>query len=238
MSAVNIVHLYPKEMNIYGDNGNILVLQNRLRWRNIDVTLHKVGVGDPLPKQTHLIMGGGGQDKGQSIIADDLQIKAKQLHALAQSGVPMLMICGMYQMFGHYFKTAEGQKIPGIGVLDVHTIAGQGRLIGNITEQTSDWGDLVGYENHSGLTYIGDKAKPLGTTALGQGNNGKDCTEGAVQYSVYGTYLHGPMLAKSPLFADYLLSKALEAAGLSTNLAFLDDSLEITAAKTAQTRPR
>lgn len=238
MKTIHIVHLYPKEMNIYGDNGNILVLQNRLRWRGIGVAVHHVGVGETFPAQTHLIIGGGGQDKGQSIIANDLQSKANQLHKLAQSGVPMLMICGMYQMFGHYFKTSDGQNIPGIGVLDVYTIAGQGRLIGNIAEQTSDWGELVGYENHSGLTYIGDGAKPLGTTKLGQGNNGKDGTEGAAQYNVYGTYLHGPMLAKSPVFADYLLSQALYAAGLNISLSGIDDSLETAAAKTAQARPR
>ena len=238
MSTIHIVHLYPKEMNIYGDNGNLLVLKKRLEWRNIDVVVHRVGVGDSMPPKTHLVLGGGGQDKGQSVISDDLRQKASELQSLADAGVPMLMICGMYQMFGHYFKTAEGEKIAGISILDEYTEAGKGRLIGNIKEKTIKWGTLVGYENHSGLTHLGSSASPLGSTEKQQGNNGADRTEGAVQNNVFGSYLHGPMLAKSPQFADYLLSLALVSAGLTDKLEYLDDSLETMAAKVASSRPR
>lgn len=238
MSTVHIVHLYPKEMNIYGDNGNLLVLKKRLEWRNIGVAIHRVGVGDDLPVKTHLVLGGGGQDKGQSVISDDLRQKAPKLQNLADAGVPMLMICGMYQMFGHYFKTSEGEKILGISILDEYTVAGKGRLIGNIKAETQLWGTLVGYENHSGLTHLGSSASPIGTTEKQQGNNGMDKTEGAVQNNVFGSYLHGPMLAKSPLFADYLLSMALKSAGITDELKPLDDTLENKAAGVASSRPR
>jgi CobQ-like glutamine amidotransferase family enzyme len=184
------------------------------------------------------VLGGGGQDKGQSLISDDLRLKASGLQEFANAGVPMLMICGMYQMFGHYFKTSEGKKIPGVGILDVYTEAGPGRLIGNISVQTEKWGSLIGYENHSGLTTLGDKASALGSTQKQQGNNGNDYTEGAVQNNVFGSYLHGPMLAKSPQFADYLLSLALESAGMSEALTQLDEHLEVVAAGVAKTRPR
>ena len=238
MNTVHIVHLYPKEMNIYGDNGNILVLKKRLEWRGFSVSIHKVGVGDALPDTVHLVLGGGGQDQGQSIIATDLQDKAGRLHELAKTGVPMLMICGMYQMFGHYFKTATGEKIPGIGIIDIHTVAGSGRLIGNVVEKTEQWGELVGYENHSGLTDLGVHASNLGLVPKLQGNNGLDTTEGAIQNNVFGSYLHGPMLAKSPVFADYLLAQALQKAGINTDLAPLDDALEFRSARVAKSRQR
>ena len=238
MNAVHIVHLYPQEMNIYGDNGNLLVLKKRLEWRGVRAVIHKVGVGDEIPDKVHIILGGGGQDKGQSLIAGDLARKAPRLKELANAGVPMLMICGMYQMFGHYFKTADGVNIPGIGLIDAYTEAGKGRLIGNISETTKQWGTLVGYENHSGRTYLGATAQSIGVTKKRQGNNGNDSQEGAVQNNVFGSYLHGPLLAKSPQFADYLIGLALVASGSEAILAELDDSLEYTASGVAQTRPR
>lgn len=237
MKPLNIVHIYPQEMNIYGDNGNILILCQRLKWRKIPVKVIDIGVGDNLPADTDLIIGGGGQDAGQSVIAEDLQTKSKDLFNFANKGVPMLMICGMYQMFGHYFKTQDGQKIPGIGIFDLCTVAGTGRLIGNIINQTL-WGDVVGYENHSGRTFLGNNVKSFGITKKGQGNNGKDKTEGAVWVNVFGSYLHGPLLAKSPNFADYLLNLALKNTDQNLSLSSLDDQLENLAAQTAKNRPR
>ena len=226
-------------MNIYGDNGNLLVLKKRLEWRGIPVHIHKVGIGDALPKEVHFVLGGGGQDKGQSDIATDLNKKAASLKLLAKKGVPMLMICGMYQMFGHYFQTFEGEKIPGIGILDVHTVASTGRLIGNIQVETdTTYGNLIGYENHSGRTFLGKEVRALGSTKKGQGNNGDDAQEGAVHYNVFGSYLHGPVLAKSPLFADYLLQLAMEQAGNSAALSPLDDKITDQAIRVAVTRPR
>lgn len=238
MQTVHIVQLYPKEMNIYGDNGNILVLKKRLEWRHVPVVIHHVGVGDTFPSKVHLIIGGGGQDKGQSVIADDLEHKASQLRQYADNGVPMLMICGMYQMFGHYFKTSEGNKIPGIGILDVHTIAEPGRIIGNIKAKNEQFGELIGYENHSGRTYLGATAKPFGNTKQSWGNNGKDGSEGAVYNNVIGSYLHGPLLAKSPQFTDYLLEIANQLAGNRDELVALNNDDEYAAAEVAKSRPR
>jgi CobQ-like glutamine amidotransferase family enzyme len=238
IKQINIVHLYPKEMNIYGDNGNILVLQKRLQWRNIDHKVHMVGVGDKFPPNVDIVIGGGGQDAGQSTIADDLQDKSETLEYLAyDKKVPMLMICGMYQMFGHYFKTLSGQKIPGIGILDIYTEASDTRIIGNIVCK-SNCGNLLGYENHSGKTYLQKDTKPLGTTNIGFGNNGDDGTEGAVMNNVFGSYLHGPILAKSPAFADLLLTKAINQSGQSVVFDTLDDNLELNASTSAQSRPR
>lgn len=234
---INIVHLYPKEMNIYGDNGNILVLKKRLEWRNIAVNIVNCGVGDSIPGDVSIIIGGGGQDAGQSLVAKDLQKKAMTIKSMAKNGVPMLMICGMYQMFGHYFLTHDHNKIPGISVLDIYTVAEKGRLIGNVASSTR-WGDIIGYENHSGRTYIEGKAEPFGDTKIGQGNNGKDKTEGAVFNNVFGTYMHGPILAKSPVFADYLLKLALESNNQNNELLDIDDNLEILAANVAKQRPR
>lgn len=237
MKTINIVQLYPKEMNIYGDNGNVLVLKKRLEWRGMPVKVHHIGVGDSLPSDTHIILGGGGQDKGQSLIADDLKHKAKHLHRLADENVPMLMICGMYQMFGHYFKTHTGEKIPGIGVLDMYTVAGEGRLIGNIATKTK-YGELVGYENHSGLTYLNTRASALGLAKKQQGNNGEDETEGSQYNNVIGSYLHGPVLAKAPRFADFLIEQALMIAGVQYKVEPLEDTLEDLAAQIAIRRPR
>jgi CobQ-like glutamine amidotransferase family enzyme len=237
MTTVRIVHLYASEMNIYGDNGNVQVLRRRLEWRGMPVEVTRVGVGDPLPSDTHLLVGGGGQDAGQAVITDDLAGKGPDLRAAADAGVPMLLICGMYQMAGHYFAPFDAPRLPGVGLLDLHTEAGPTRLIGNLTVE-SDLGLLVGYENHSGLTYLGAGARPLGTTALGQGNNGTDGTEGARRDNVVGTYLHGPVLAKAPALADHLLGAALQAAGVSRQLEPLDDTLARQAAEVARSRPR
>ena len=235
--SVHIVHLYASEMNIYGDNGNVAVLRRRLEWRGIDVAVSRLGVGDQVPSDTHLLVGGGGQDAGQAVITDDLASKGPDLRAAADAGVPMLLICGMYQMAGHYFAPFDAPRLAGVGLLDLHTEAGPTRLIGNIAVD-SDLGPLVGYENHSGLTYLGADARPLGTTAVGQGNNGTDGTEGARRDNVIGTYLHGPVLAKAPSMADHLLSEALAASGMSRDLEPLDDSLAEQAARVARSRPR
>jgi CobQ-like glutamine amidotransferase family enzyme len=225
-------------MNIYGDNGNVLVLQKRLQWRGYKVKITKVGIGDKIPSDSHIIIGGGGQDAGQSLIAGDLKNKSTVLKSMANSGVPMLMICGMYQMFGKYFLTNASEQIDGIGVLDLYTLGGNKRIIGNILTST-EFGELIGYENHSGCTYLEGETKPLGATKPKQGNNGKDKTEGAVYNNVFGTYLHGPVLAKAPEFADFLVTKSLETAGLNNSkLLKLDDEYIYMAQKSARTRPR
>lgn len=238
MTELVLVHLYPREMNIYGDTGNVIVLRRRLEWRGTGCRVVPINVGDPLPADADIVLGGGGQDAAQGEIGHDFVERAATLRAMADDGVVFLTICGTYQMLGHEFLTQDGVHIPGTGVLDVTTRGSQTRLIGNNYIDTERFGRLVGYENHSGMTELGPGVRPLGMTVPGRGNNGRDRTEGAVRDNVFGTYLHGPVLAKSPRFADELLRRALARRGLDVGLAPLDDSLPEQAAAVAVARPR
>lgn len=229
---IKIVHLYPREMNIYGDTGNRLILEKRLAWRGIPYETKLVGVGDDIPKDASIIIGGGGQDAGQQLIEKDLITKTKVLQRMAEEGVVMLMICGMYQLFGRAFITNTGATIKGAGILPVFTQAGDARLIGNIVVDTP-FGELVGYENHSGQTYLEDECLPIGKVRKGFGNNSEDRTEGARIHNVFGSYMHGPLLSKNPDFADELLKLALGV----TSLKQLDDKLENSAHESAKKRP-
>ena len=238
MTALTLVHLYPREMNIYGDTGNVVVLRRRLEWRHLPVEVVPVSVGDPLPNDADILLGGGGQDAAQGEIGANFAARAAQLRAMADDGVVMLAICGSYQMLGHEFITHDGIRIAGTGVLDVVTRGQAERLIGNNYVDTPDAGRLVGYENHSGLTELGAGVRPLGRTQSGRGNNGRDATEGAVRDNIIGTYLHGPVLAKSARFADDLIRRALARRGEPTELEPLDDTLADHAAQVAVGRPR
>ncbi len=229
---IKIVHLYPHEMNIYGDTGNRVVLEKRLAWRGIPYETVLVGIGDNIPKDCNIIIGGGGQDAGQQLVEKDLASKAVMLQQLAEDGVVMLMICGMYQLLGQAFITSSGVTIKGAGVLPVFTQAGDVRLIGNTVVDTP-YGELVGYENHSGRTYLEDGCIPIGKVKKGAGNNSEDKTEGARILNVFGSYLHGPILSKNPDFADELLKLAMGV----TSLKALDDRLENQAHLLAKKRP-
>jgi CobQ-like glutamine amidotransferase family enzyme len=224
-------------MNIYGDTGNRLVLEKRAQWRGIDIQVKLVGVGEHIPDETDIILGGGGQDAGQGLIQDDLQEKSAQLHKLAKDGVVMLMICGMYQLFGRSFTTHEGEIIQGIGLLPLETVGGDTRMIGNTVYDTP-YGEVVGYENHSGVTTLDDPSLAFGTVTRGDGNNGQDKTEGCRVDNVFGTYSHGPVLVKNPVFADELLRLALSRRYDDIQLLPLDDTLELAAHATALSRPR
>lgn len=236
--TLTLVHLYPREMNIYGDTGNVMVLRRRLQWRGLPVRIVPVNVGDALPADADILLGGGGQDAAQGDIGTDFVSRGAQLRAMADDGVVMLTICGSFQLLGHEFRTHEGVVIAGVGVLDVVTRGQRERLIGNNVVDTPDAGRLIGYENHSGLTELGPGVRPLGQTQPGRGNNGRDRTEGAVRDNVIGTYLHGPVLAKSPQFADDLLRRAYLRRGQDGALEPLDDSLAEQAARVAAGRPR
>lgn len=237
MTTLKIAHMYPREMNIYGDTGNVIVLQKRLEWRGLQSETVRVGMGEPLPSDVDIVLGGGGQDAAQGDIGEDFVARAAELRAMADDGVVMLTICGAFQLLGREFRTQTGRVIRGAGVLDVETQGSTTRLIGNHAVD-SEWGQLVGYENHSGLTTLGPGVRPLASTASGCGNNGQDGTEGAVHQNVFGTYLHGPLLAKSPRFADELLRRAFARRGDKAELEPLDDSLELQAAAAAAKRPR
>ena len=235
--TLTLVHLYPREMNIYGDTGNVLVLRRRLQWRGLEARVVPVAVGDDIPTDADVILGGGGQDAAQGDIGADFLTKGATLAAMADDGVVMLAICGTYQMLGHEFLTKDGVRIEGTGVLDVTTTGSDTRLIGNHLID-SEFGRLAGYENHSGLTDLGPGVVALGRTVAGRGNNGRDLTEGAVRGNVFGTYLHGPVLAKSARFADELLRRALVRQGSTGELEPLDDTLADAAAVVAAGRPR
>jgi len=207
--SITILQLYPRDMNIYGDWGNVLVLKRRLEWRGYRVELREYNVGDTFPEDVDIIIGGGGQDSGQAKIGDDLLTIGPKLKSLADNGTPMLVICGLYQQFGHFFKTKDGDIIKGIDILDVKTYGSDVRMIGNILTHSDEFGDIIGYENHSGQTTLGPHATLLARVVLGAGNNDQDAHEGARYQNVIGSYLHGSLLPKNPAIADFLIEAAV-----------------------------
>lgn len=235
---VRILQLYPRDMNIYGDWGNTLVLRQRLTWHGYDPQVLDYNPGDAFPTDVDLVVGGGGQDSGQGVIAQDLLDIAPRLHELAGADVPMLVVCGLYQLFGHHFDTVDGHRLEGIGLLDARTVGGSTRLIGNITTRNPEFGDIVGYENHSGKTYLGPGARPLATVVHGAGNNGEDGTEGARNGYVLGTYLHGSVLPKNPRVADFLLGRAVRNRYGEFEPGQVDDRYAEQARRVASSRPR
>jgi lipid II isoglutaminyl synthase (glutamine-hydrolysing) len=223
--AVTVVHLYPREMSIYGDLGNTRALLSRLRRHGYAPRLHDHHPGQPFPADAHLIVGGGGQDSGQARVEADLAVIAPELKARAADGVPMLMICGMYQLFGQAFVTVDGRVLPGLGILDVTTQGNRKRMIGPVV-MTTRYGDVVGYENHSGSTVLGAGQQPFGRVRVGFGNNAADATEGAVTHQVHGSYLHGPILPANPALADALIATAVQVAlGRAFEPGVIDDTL-------------
>lgn len=208
---IDVVSLYPRDMNIYGDSGNVLTIARRLALYGYEPRVHEINQGDPWPEHVDMILGGGGQDTGQKKIIDDLFMRADDLRRFADDGVPMLMICGMYQLFGDYFETIDGTRLDGIGIIGAHTIGQNVRMIGNLVEHSAQFGDIVGYENHSGQTFLDEGVTSLGHVDRdGTGNNGEDRTEGAHVRHVIGTYMHGSLLPKNPAIADYLIRCAVE----------------------------
>jgi len=225
-------------MNIYGDWGNVLVLKRRLEWHGYTVNLLEYNQGDKFPDNVDLVIGGGGQDSGQDNIQTDLLSISTKLHDLANDDVPMLMICGLYQLFGKFFKASDGHTIEGIGLLDIETHAGPERLIGNITTKSSEFGEIIGYENHSGLTFLGQGVQPLGHVIKGAGNNGQDDTEGARYRNVVASYLHGSLLPKNPHLADFLVEKAIIKKYGEFIPTVIDDRFADLAREAALKRPR
>lgn len=237
---LNILELYPKDMNIYGDSGNVLVLKKRAEKRNISVNILSYNIGDSFPKNVDIVVAGGGQDSGQEKVNKDLLKIKDKLKKLAENYTPMLLICGSYQLFGNYFRTNEGKVLKGIGILNTYTEATNERMVGNIITESVPFGEIIGYENHSGKTTLEGDTLPLGLVKLGAGNNGEDNTEGARYKNVIGTYLHGSLLPKNPKIADFLISEAMAKKYPDdfTKLKALDDSLADKARKVAITRPR
>lgn len=238
MTKLTILQLYPHELNVYGDNGNLLCLTKRLEWRDIDYRVVKHNIGDKLTAKPDIILGGGGQDSNQAKIAADFTSITPKLKKWVEAGVPTLLVCGAYQLFGEYFLTETGEHIPGAGILSLQTTASKQRSIGNVIINSPKFGRIVGYENHSGQTFLGDGLRPLGTVIKGDGNNQRDGQEGVFYHNLIGTYCHGPILPKNPRLADFLISQALKNQGENGRLWPLDDSLELQAAEQAANRPR
>lgn len=236
--VITILQLYPRDMNIYGDHGNVLVLKRRLEWYGYEPQIIEHNVGDTLPKHADIVIGGGGQDSGQVKIHADLLKIGPQLKSWADIGTPMLMVCGLYQLFGNFFKTLDGTMLEGIGILDVETRGTTERLIGNIVTNSQEFGDIIGYENHSGQTFLGKHAEPFATTIKGAGNNSRDGHEGARYKNVIGTYLHGSILPKNPVLADFLIRTAVENKHLEFSSNMIDDLFADLARDIARNRPR
>lgn len=210
MKTINITQLYPKDMNIYGDTGNVLTLQRRIEWRGFEANIRQINTDDKKLNLTDvdILIGGGGQDSGQINVENHLQRYKKEIKSASEDGMAMLMICGMYQLFGHEFITISGDHIRGISVLDLVTTASDTRMIGNVVINTS-LGEIVGFENHSGKTVLNNGQSYFGKVVKGSGNNGEDGYEGAELNNTFGTYMHGPLLPKNPVLADLLILRAL-----------------------------
>lgn len=225
---LHIGHLYPYTMSTYGDTGNIRCLEQRCKWRGIESTVHLLDIDTPISTPIDLYFFGGGQDAAQEQVGEDLrQNKASQILEDVKNGVPLLSVCGGYQLLGKAYLPFDAEAIPGIALFPVETHASHDRMIGNLIIESPllEGKTIVGFENHSGKTYLSG-GSALGKVQTGFGNNGTDKGEGCVVQNAIGCYLHGPVLPKNPHLADWLLMKALQRQDASFELLPLDDSLE------------
>lgn len=225
---IRIAHLYPDMLNLYGDRGNIIALTQRMEARGIQVKTDAITMGKSFNADDYdILFIGGGQDFEQHVLLDDLKRgKDTEIKRAVNNGAVMLAICGGYQMLGNYYKTYDGNMLEYIGAVDFYSVGQKDRLIGNYAFKTKEGIEVVGFENHSGKTYLGKGVDPLGTVIKGFGNNGEDKTEGVRFKNTFGTYSHGPVLPKNPQFADLLISKAIENRYGKAELKPLDDTLE------------
>jgi CobQ-like glutamine amidotransferase family enzyme len=212
--TIRICHLYPTLLSIAGDRGNLFAIQRRCEWRGLATTVEEAPVGaTPTFADFDLVLFHGGQDKEMDVAARDLETKAASLREAIEQDVVVLAVCAGYQLLGHYYRPFSGPELKGVGGLDITTVGGSNRFMNHIAIEcdfgATDKQTLVGFENHSGRTYLGPNAQPLGRVVAGSGNNGEDGFEGARYRHVYGTYLHGPLLPKNPWFTDHLIYHAL-----------------------------
>ncbi len=212
--AIRVVVLYPELMDVYADRGNLLAVQRRAAQLGIGVEVTPHNVGEPLPPDADLVLIGGGQDREQRYVEADLAEERELLRGWIDDGVAALAVCGGFQLFGHSYRTADGDVLRGVGIFDVETAApppGAKRCIGDVLaySESTGIGEVVGFENHSGRTRLGTSAVPFARVRNGWGNNGEDDTEGVVHREAVGTYLHGPLLPKNPKLLDRLIDAAL-----------------------------
>lgn len=230
--SLKLVHLYPLFLNIYGDIGNVVVLKKRCEWRGIDLQIEQININDKIEEGTDIYFMGGGQDRQQIEVSEELQKHKSILTAEYHNDAVFLGICGGYQLLGEYYQPHDAERLEGIGLLDVYTVAGSTRFIGNVTASVENLepDTIVGFENHSGLTFLRGDTKPMAQILVGNGNNGQDKTEGARSRNAFGTYLHGSFLPKNPHFADYLIKLALRKKyNDDIDLEPLDDTIELKA---------
>jgi len=226
---LNICHLYPDILNLYGDRGNVLCMRKRLNWRGIEANVEEVSIGQKLEASKYdLLFIGGGQDFEQEVLLPDLRgEKTQELISAIDDGLPVLAICGGYQMLGQYYKTWDGVQCDFTGALNLYTVGSKQRMIGNYMYTCDELGTtVVGFENHSGRTKLGSGLSPLGKVIVGYGNNGQDGTEGAHYKNVFGTYSHGPVLPKNPGLCDAILLAALRRKYGDAELTPLSDKSE------------
>ena len=231
---LKICHMYPDVLNLYGDRGNVLCMTRRLAWRGIDASVTKLPIG-----RRESLVGfdivfiGGGQDFEQQVLLDDLHRgKDKEIVAAIADGVTFLTICGGYQMMGSYYETYDHKRCDFIGAVDLYTVGSKQRMIGNYKFRCSEGAGgsvAVGFENHSGKTWLGKGVEPLGTVLAGFGNNGEAGTEGVHYKNLFGSYSHGPLLPKNPALCDLLLLTALRRKYGVDALDPLDDAAELAA---------
>jgi CobQ-like glutamine amidotransferase family enzyme len=243
---VNVVvgHLYPEYLNIYADRGNMAVLAGRCAARGIEFEVRPVSLGDALDPDAHdLLYIGGGQDREQSLIAPDVAGRASALEQALAGGAAILAVCGGYQLLGRFYRDRAGAELPGAGIFDLHTVAGERRMIGDVLlECELEPGErrpLAGFENHAGRTILAPSTEPLGRVVAGFGNDGESGYEGCRRGRALGTYLHGPLLPRNPWLADWILGQALaRRLGAPPSLEPLDDALETEAYEVAAGRAR
>ena len=236
MPRLLIGWLYGTKMNIYGDRGNVLALAQRARWRGIAPEVREIGLREPIPDDVDIFFFGGGQDQEQVAVSRDLRgEKGERLKAAVDDGAALLAVCGGYQLLGHEYRPHAADPLPGIGLFDLVSEAGPERFIGNVVVD-SQWGELVGFENHSGLTFLGERATPMGRVRVGRGNNGRDATEGAIYRHAVGCYLHGALMPKNPALTDWLIQAGLRRRYGTFDLAPLDDAVEGAAHESAVAR--
>jgi CobQ-like glutamine amidotransferase family enzyme len=241
---IRVGHLYPSYLNIYADRGNIAVLARRAAWRGHELEVAAIGMNDPVEPGAHdLFYIGGGQDREQALVAHDLAGKDGLVEAV-ESGAAVLAVCGGYQLLGRFYRERNGEELPGIGLLPLHTVAGERRMIGDVLLECElvpgRRRTLAGFENHAGRTILDDGAEPLGRVIAGFGNDGESGFEGCRAGTAIGTYLHGPLLPRNPWLADWLLAEALahRTGGAAVELDPLADALEAEAHAVSASRAR
>ncbi|MCF8010740.1 MAG: glutamine amidotransferase [Clostridiales bacterium] len=226
---LKVCHLYPDLLNLYGDRGNVIAFYRRCQWRGIEVKVEEVNLGDQVDFSSYdFLFMGGGSDREQNLLASDLGEQVENLKTAIEDNLVVLAICGGYQLLGKYYLMPDGTRVPGLGILDYYTEAGNKRLIGNIAVNLQ-MGDkevyITGFENHGGKTFLGS-VEPLGKVMSGNGNNGTDGHEGARYKNVFCSYLHGPLLPKNAAITDYMISQALKRRNKNFFLNDLDDTFE------------